>query len=666
MGLSGNSNRSASTGERRAAHSKLCVGAFLIVLATTVTASAQDDASLKMARIVPRRAVLVVHCPDAERLMDAGSLLSGSGVEEDPILNIVARPLGRLYREFAEGGANGFGVRQDELLNALRGEFLIGWIPRPDAATEGFQPDEWVLIARRLPQTDSAIQKLWHEVSRGGLQPGRIETRRISRASVEQVSWETTREASITPGGQPNMGLPGVDGSRSSAFGEIIRVDRRVLSFAATSGYFLFAPGRAERLDPWIRAIESEGWTGRAGDNLNQLVASTQPAGDLVFAIRGQPSGWIRMGGGGALEKRLGSNPGKVLLSQVREVDCVVRRSGDRLAVDARATILPLPSWVARLVAAFEKGEAFRTASDRCAEVSASIDFPLFWKALHSVLIEGWPAIAGAADSILEPLGGRQGSGMADLSLTLGSNLRLLVFRPEKGSPLEPLWAIRIDLADPTGFAQFEARIARLLGLFSLNIERYQALPDGQLRKLAPPTTATLPTNGPRLYTAYSDTHFVAAAGQTALRKALRPSKDAPGAAANSTGQPELPLPGAGAPALANAAAVTAYYEAHPAADAGMMLDGRLRRRIRTREGTIDVVSPPPEQPRPGTGDKFFESELSDPIAKAVAAVFIEAEDRLRIQLNVRFLKATPPSASPGATPRPPTGSRPKEPSIEN
>jgi hypothetical protein len=619
-----------------------------------------------LSTVAPRQAVLVCYCPNLRRLSDTWDLFAPLRDSNDTLLGQASGRLGQLDKKFLRVWTERLGCTMSDLAGALPGEVLMGWMPRISASGAAFEPHGWVLVARRLPGRDEAIQGLWQRVVSRMAKGGRIERRQIGGVAVEEVVWENDSPAELTVQGRSKkkIGSPtysALPGERKSvSFDEIRTVERRAVSLGLSEQFVFFSPSGAERLEPWIRAaLERRGAAGQT-DGFQALIREANRTGELVLAIQTTPPAWVPSVETEA-ERWLGARPDRVLLSQIRLLNAAISRRGDRIVLDAQATVLPPPGWIAQLLGAFAEGAAFSAADDAVGELSARADFGRLWTTLHAIVAEGWPAVGLALDLFLAPLGGERGEGAAQLAATVGGEAAMFAFRPTRTEDIGRSWAIALPLRDRERFALLEPRLEQLLQTFAFAPAHYDVAADGRLRARAQATATTFSTMIPRLHIAQWDSRFVVAGSQTALEKAIHAVSGKTMADGVSTRSRALSEPvsdsGPRRPAM------VFYNEMLENSLGGVPLGGRTRRTIRTPEGTIELDSPPPE---PGMSTRQSlppatqpTTVASTPIARLVGAFIVESENSVRLRIAVE-----PLGSRSGEVKRPPSAGR-KEPNIQ-
>jgi len=610
----------------------------------------------------------VLYTPDFKdlaRAIEAASRLSES---PDPLAGSLGDRFERLRRNFFERWGARLGLSLEELREILDGEALIGWTPSGEPSKQGaFSPGEWVVVARRRPESDPAIARLWRKAAARAAKNARTVTRRIRGAEVEEILWETTTETRISPKRRPKTSprRPGRNPAKPippQSFGRITRVERQALSLARRGDLLFFAPGRAERLAPWIEAAAVRPGTGGAGD-LGSLAADVAGLGRPVLLFRAIPPAWVPHSWS-ATERRLGGNPGRVFLSQVREVEGAASFDGKAFFLECRARVLPPPGWIARTAATLAGGATLSAPPDRCdAELAVCADFARLWATVRGVLGEGWPAVGGALDSFLAPLGGGRGEGAALLAATLGAKADFYLFPPETAEGERGGWAAALDLRDPEEFARFQPRLERLLATFSSGIAHYALDARGRLIPAeGAPTSPTL-RFAPRLHLLRARHRFFIASDRASLEKTLQlPS---PPRGRGPTGNISFT---SGVVAFAEgrqsglSPAIVARYVARNAQAGPTPLGGKVRRTIRTPGGTFELISPP----RPG---ERVETKANRPRTSAARrapraeftwGLFVESEKTLLLRVGLE-IETGPPAAAPNRPPR----LVPKRPTIQ-
>ena len=642
------------------------LGAICCALPSTFLSrvAAGEPSPQTLLGLAPRQAILVCYSPNLAQLADAWEVLAPLRRSDNPVFAPFSDGLEQLDRRFLQVWGGRLGVTMTDLAQALPGEVLLGWMPRASADGRAFQPDEWVLVARRSPGRDDGIRELWRRIALKIGPSGRSENKQIAGVAVEQVAWEVVVPSELTAPRRPNRNrdLPRdfaqPRGAKSATFSEIRRVERHAFSLGWGETLVFFAASPAERLSPWIAAALQRGETAGLGASLRQSLREANAAGQLVLALQAIPPAWVAPAQSDA-ERRFGARPENVLLSQIRSLQLVASRRDNQLVFDLQATVLPLPGWIAQILATFGEGTAFSAGDNSLAELSLQADLGRLWTTLHAILVEGWPIVSVAVDMFLAPLGGEQAQGVAQLAATLGFQLALFVFHPTTTGEIGRSWAIAVEVRDRERFAQVEPPLERLLQTFAVAPAHYDVAADGRLRARAQATATTQPLMLAGLHIAQSQSHFVVAGSPVALQQAvgslLQRPRPAGLAALDRRLADLMPQSSAVRPA------VVFHDEVMADSANGMALGGRLRRTIRTPDGVIELDSPlpdaaaPPRSPSPS--EKPLALAASRPIARLLGAICVESENTLRLRVGLESLasRASAPSQAPPQMKREPT-----------
>lgn len=622
-----------------------------------VVAAAEATVSAPLLANVPRRAILVVHCPNLQRLTRTWESLGPLRGLDDRWIGGTLKRLERIDDGFSRTWTQRLGLNAADLYAVLPGEVVIGWMPRASKTDAAFHADEWVLIARSSPDSETAARRLWQDMKNRLAPRGRSTRRSAGGVSIEQIVWETTRKAQFSNRRPPR--IPGRHREEPpsriprNGFGETVTVERHAMSLGFGNGLLYFSPSRAERLDPWIANRPGSYRTTRPTERLHTLIGQARGEGEAVLAIQAIPPAWVPPVES-PREIRLGGNPLYVLLSQTRSLELVVARRDDRLSLDVRSTVLPPPGWLARLLATFGESASFSAAEDNTAEVVVNADIPRLWSTLGEVLAEGWPAVRVALDTFLAPLAGASGEGAAALAESLGTNARLLVFGPGAEDAGKASWALTVDLRDPQRFALLQPRLAQLLRTFACDLVDYEVTAEGALRERARATTGGVALRAGQLHGAHSPTHFTIAGSRTALAKAIRTAHRPSNRPPDSAGQAarvdtrRRSLSSLSAIQQGRGPAIGLFYEAIP----GLTFGGPARRLIRGPAGTIELISPPPDEPKATPAPSKTERKRPatvrpQPAARLVGALVVESEKEVRLQLGLEILTDAGTAARP-------------------
>ena len=598
---------------------------------------------------VPRRAVLVVYCPNARRLAEAWESIAGLRDLKDWVLGGLGARLERIDETFVRRWADRLELEPGELSAAVAGEALIGWMPRVSATDAAFDAREWVFVGCVEPAGESAIRRLWSRAVERRAPGGRVSRRQLGDVSIEQVVWEETLHTRVDSPAPPRIEGRSDDEPpdrivRGEGVGDLTRVEQRAMSIGLGGGRVYFTPSRSESLEPWLAAGSGPRGAVRATERMRALIAQTRDDGEIVLALQARPPAWVPPVES-AGEHRLGTNPVHVLLSQVRAIELALTRRGGLLRIDAQAMMLPPPGWLARLLGPLEPGASRSLPDDGAVEVVVRADVSRLWQAFREVLAEGWPAVGAAIDTLLAPLGESPGAGPARVAATLGPEVRLRVCGKDAQHPAQPRWALAFDLRDSEGFARCEPQLVRLLETFAPGTVTYEVAPDGALRERVQMTTAVVSQHARRLHVARSPSRFVVAGSRGALAVALQ------GVPRQQTETPALAIGAQG-----QQPSVLVHYES----SAGETVGDGVRRIVRGPSEAIVLISPPPEggatnaaAPAP-TGDAV--SGASPPVGRLAARLTVESPTEVRLEIGLQIPGRDAAASLP---PRPPTGKGP-------
>ena len=658
--------------------------------------SAIESSPGSLIAAAPRQAVLVCYSPSLERLAGAWEVLAPLRQSEDPLLGIVSFNLAQIDEGFLRVWAGRFGLTLNDLARLLPGGVMVGWTPHVSKKEARFESDEWVLVAQRSPGRDQAIRAVWQQLIARVAKEPRIERHNVEGVSIDQVVWEEVLEARLGPKRRPRV--PGFEREvlsqreESATFNDVVRSVPLAISLGLSEQYVFFTPSRAQTLVPWIRStLAGQAYAGPT-ERVSALMRQMSGTGDVVLALRATPPGWVPSSESAA-EKRLGAHPLHVLLSQVRSVEAVLTQRGNQVKLEAQATVLPPPGWIARLLGTFIEGAAVSGVENSSGEISVCADFAQFWKTLHIVLYEGWPVVAIALDLFLGPLSGEGGGGMTQLTTALGARATWFGFRPTSPNEIGHSWAVAGDLRAPDQFAHLEERLERFLENFSYAPIHYQLGPDGRLMLRAGIEPSTAPLRRPRLHVIQWGSHFVAAGSRPAMERAMHAVSNPQPPASTLSPWPLFRESWQG-----RRPSIVLYQELTPGPPDGMMGDGRMRRTIRTTKGTFELISPPKgakSDPRassgaggtgissagPDSGDgagkkgktmdppvatgrrqdaaatayRQEASSAKQPTGRVVGGIVVESENSVRLRFEVSdYQSQAPGSATPATATQPP------------
>ncbi|MCX8035968.1 MAG: hypothetical protein N3D11_02715 [Candidatus Sumerlaeia bacterium] len=584
------------------------------------------DVSLLSA--APRQAVLLLYTPNLERLAAAWMLAEPLRQTDDWLARWIASPLDALDRRLLSSWRDRTGLALSDLARALPGEVVIGWMPAGGEKSSPPHMENWVLMARRDSNRDDVLRELWRHLATRAGAAGRVERRAVGPAAVEELIWaESTAAPPATPRRPRSPGdRPASPAPDTSLFQEIQKVERRAFSLGLSERYVFFAPTRAETLSPWVRAaVEGTGAAGRT-ERLDLLLRDCGRSGEPLLIIKATPPAWVASSES-EKERRFGANPARVLLSQTRSLHAVLTRQGNAVQLDAEATVLPPPGWAARLLATLKTGAAV-SADNACrSELVFRADLPELWKALRSVLMEGWPTVAAALDLFFAPLGGERGEGIGQLASTLGDKALLYGFHLADSAGAGGGWALALAVRQTAAFADIEPRLADFMATFGHPPVRYTVSESGKLvpRAESPATTASAYL--PRIHTAMWDGHYFVAGSKGALEQAMR------AVAAQSKAVP------------VGAASIALRHEVDEAGEGFGPFGGRVRRTIQASDGTLlELISPPKafgslpatvaaEPPRPSPDEKT--KSTAPPLACLSASLTVQSANIIRIQIRL-------------------------------
>jgi len=634
----------------------------LLVSANLNEAAVEKEDPSGLVSSLPPQAVLVCYSPSVERLAAAWDALAAVRQANYLTLGALGDRLARIDREFLRRWSDQLSLTMNDLAEALPGEILIGWMPQVSDQKAAFDRDDWVLIARRSPDRDHVVRRLWERMVATVAKEKQIRQQLLDGIVVEEIVWEEKVESRLAPKRPRSLDGDAVppEAARPEAgrFVEVIRVKHRAMSVAIGERYIFFAPARAQALTPWIRALASEQRTiAVEGDRLGEFIQEANATGELVLAVHVKPPAWVPPRKG-ATEQRLGPNPRYVFLSQVRAVEAALTRRENALLLDMRAKILSPPGWLARLLETFLAGASFSLADDCTVQMVARADFSSLWKTIRSILYEGWPAVALGVDMFFALPGNQTTTTPTDwlgqLPITLGNEARLFVFEETTGSLPTRSWALTFDLRDAERFSVFERRFDRLLERFSIRLARHEVGADGRLQQVEDQRPTTGPAFHSRLYSALWDSRFAVAGSRGALEKVVRTVS----ARSVVGGRTDRDVSDLFADLWQGQAAILLCGSGDADRHGPIVIGDRVRRIVRGPQGTIELVSPLPDgktsRPVATARTKPVEVGSAAPAARWVAGLVVQSATEVRLRMLLQGLSQTKTDAAARArTPRP-------------